>query len=180
METKIFGDKKLTIRKLSKKDLRNVKKFQDFINSLVAEEAQINVNKMKSLKEEKKWLKEELQKIKNKKRVSLVAESDNKVVGTTGIDLSWGRQSHIGNFGISIRNGYRRIGLGKYLTKEIIKLAKKELKPKPKIIRLGAMSINKPALVLYKKFGFKKVAKIPKQLEYKGKLMDEIIMLLEL
>ncbi len=64
--------------------------------------------------------------------------------------------------------------------KEIIKLAKKELKPKLKIIRLSAMSINKPALGLYKKLGFKIVGRIPKQLEYKSKLIDEIIMLLYL
>ena len=45
--------------------------------------------------------------------------------------------------------------------KEIIKLAKKELKPKPKIIRLGVYSINKPAISLYKKFGFKKSSQNP-------------------
>jgi len=33
---------------------------------------------------------------------------------------------------------------------------------------------------LYKKFDFKKVAKIPKQLQYKGRLLDEIIMIKEL
>ena len=34
METKIFGGRKIRIRKLAENDLRNVKKFQDFINSL--------------------------------------------------------------------------------------------------------------------------------------------------
>jgi len=62
--------------------------------------------------------------------------------------------------------------------KEILKLAKKELKPKPKIIRLSVFSTNKPAISLYKKIGFKIVAKIPKQISYKGKFIDEVIMLL--
>ncbi len=177
MAVKIFGDKEITIRKLSRKDLKNAKKFQDFINFLIGEEVQIMLNKKLSLAEEKKWLKEQLQRIKNQKTVFLVAKSDNKVVGTTGIDLSIGRQEHVGNFGITIRSGYRGIGLGKYLMKEILKLTKKELKPKPKIIRLSVFPANKPAIRLYKKFGFKEVARIPKQLRYKGKLVDEIVMI---
>jgi len=83
-------------------------------------------------------------------------------------------------FGITIRKDYRRIGLGNYLMKEIIKLAKKELKPKPKIIRLSVFSNNKPAINLYKKHGFKKVAVIPDQLQYKGRLVDQAVMLLYL
>lgn len=177
METKNFGDKKIIIRKLSKGDLRNVKKFQGFINSLIKKEAQISWNKKFSLREERKWLEEQFKKIKREKTVFLVAECDNKVIGTAGIDLCRGRQAQVGEFGITIRSGYRGIGLGKYLMKEIIKLAKKELRPK--IIRLSVFPTNKPAIALYKKFGFKKVAKIPKQIQYKGKLLDEIIMILE-
>jgi len=177
MKTIIFGSKKIIIRKLSNGDLKNVKKFQDFINSFVEEDAQILYNKKFSLKEEKNWLKEQLQNIKNHKTVFLMAQDHNKVIGTTGIDLHRGREAHVGEFGITIRNGYRGIGLGKYLMKEIIKLAKKELKPK--IIRLSVFPTNKAAIGLYKKLGFKKVAKIPKQIQYKGKLLDEIIMLLK-
>ena len=177
METKIFGGKKIIIRKLSKKDLRNVKKFQDFINSLIEEEAKIMFNERFSLKEEKRWMEEQLRKIKNQKTVFLIAEDNDIVVGTTGINLRIGRQSHVGEFGITIRKGYRGIGLGSYLADKIIKLAKKKLKPKPKIIRLNVFPTNKPAISLYRKFGFKKVAKIPKQISYLGKLIDEIIML---
>jgi ribosomal protein S18 acetylase RimI-like enzyme len=65
--------------------------------------------------------------------------------------------------------------LGKYLGREIIKLTKERLKIK--IVRLGVYSANKPAQKLYKKLGFKMVASIPKQVQYKGKLIDEFIML---
>lgn len=180
MEIKIFNGKKIIIRTLFKNDLKKVKEFQDFINSLVEEDAPILVNKKVSLKEEKEWLKNNIKEIRKHHKIYLVAEFDNEIIGLTQIHLNIGRQEHVGDFGISIRNGYRRIGLGKYLTKEIIKLAKKELKPKPKIIRLCVMATNKPALGLYKKLGFKIVGRIPKQLEYKGKLVDEIIMLLYL
>jgi len=180
METKIFNDKKIRIRKISKEDLKNVKRFQDYINSLVEEKAMIKVNRRVSLNEEVEWLKEKLKSQKEHKEVNLVAEDKDKIIAIAHIRLDWGRQSHVGNFGISVRKGYRNIGLGTYLTKELIKLAKKELKPKPKIIRLSAFSTNKPAITFYKKLGFKKVAKIPKQVNFQGKLLDETIMLLNL
>ena len=180
MKIKIFDNKKIKIREISKGDLKNAKKFQDFINSLVEENAMVKLNKKQSLREETEWLKEKLKQIKGKKEVALIAESEDKIVGNTQIGLDWGRQSHIGDFGISIRKGYRDIGLGTYLAKEVIKLAKKELRPRPKIIRLSVYAANKPAIVFYKNLGFKKVAKIPKQGKIKGKLVAEIIMLLEL
>jgi len=75
--------------------------------------------------------------------------------------------------------GIRKWGicLGKFLMAEALKLAKKELRPKPKVFRLSVFASNKPAIGLYRKLGFKKVARIPKQLQYKGKLVDEIVML---
>jgi len=180
MKIKIFKGKKIKIKKLAKNDLKSVKEFVDFVNSLVKEEAQILFNKKISLKEEKKWIKDENNDIKRKKIVVLLAKDENKIVGITDIKLERGRRNHIGQFGISIRNGYRGLGLGKYLMKEILKLAKKELKPKPKFIRLSVFSTNKIAQILYKKFGFKQVARIPQQLQYKGKLVDEIVMIKKL
>ncbi len=72
------------------------------------------------------------------------------------------------------------MGLGALLMKEIIKLAKKELRPRPKIIRLSVFQANISAIKLYEKIGFKKAAQIPKQFYYKGKFIDEMVMLLEL
>jgi RimJ/RimL family protein N-acetyltransferase len=177
MKTKNFNGRKIKIREISKGDLKNAKKFQDFINSLVEEDAMIKVNRKQSLREETEWLRGKIKQIKNKKEVVLVAECEGKIVGNAHIRLDWGRQEHVGNFGISIRKGFRNIGLGTYLAKEIIKLAKKKLKPKPKIIRLSAYAPNKPAIEFYKNLGFKEVARIPKQGKIKNKLVDEIIML---
>ena len=164
MKTEIFNNKKIKIREISKEDLKNVKKFQDFINSL----------------EEIAWLKEKLNQIKTKRVVALIAEDKNKIISSVDIKLGWGRENHVGHYGIAVRKGYRNIGLGTYLTKEVIKLAKNKLKPRPKIIRLSVYSINKPAIEFYRNLGFREVAKIPKQGEIKGKLVTEVIMLLEL
>lgn len=177
METKIFRDKKIKIRKFSKSDLKKAGEFLDFINSLIKEEAKILLKKELTLKEEKEKLKKFLETEEEKTRVFLIAEEEGKIVGTTSIDLGRGRKDHIGGFGITIRDGYRGVGLGKYMMSEIIKLAKKELKPKPKMINLTVYSNNKPAINLYKKMGFKIVAKLPKQIQYKRKLIDELVML---
>jgi ribosomal protein S18 acetylase RimI-like enzyme len=175
---KIFQGKKLKIREIKNSDLKRVKDFLDYINSLVEEEAMISINKKISLKEEKEWLKRNLKEIKGKKRVMIVAEDKNKIVGICECKLKEGRQSHVGEIGIGVRKEYRGIGLGKFLLSEILKLAKKKLKPK--IFRLFVFETNKIAQNLYKKIGFKKVAKVPKQIQYKGKLISEIIMILEL
>ena len=106
-----------------------------------------------------------------------MAECNNKIIGATDIELDRWRRNHIGKFGITIIQGYRGIGLGKHLMSEVIKLAKKELKPSPKIIQLEVYTNNKPAIALYKKMGFKIVAKLPKQIQWKGKLIDELVML---
>lgn len=174
---KVFNGRKISIKQFSQNDLKKIKKFQDFINSFIEEEAKITMNKKLSLREEREWMKDVLKKLKSRKGIYLFAECDNKVVGTTFIRLGEGRNGHVADFGITIRNGYRRIGLGKYLMAENLKSAKKELKPPPKIIRLSVFPNNKPAIHLYKKFGFKRVARIPKQIEFQGKLIDEVVMI---
>jgi len=180
METKTFDGKNIKIRKVSARDLKHVKKFQDFVNSLVKEDAMILMNKRVSLKYEKKWLVELLKRIRKRKQVSLIAEYDNIIIAKASIMLDKWRKSHVGNLGISIRKQYRGIGLGKHLMREILRLAKKELKPNPKIIILSVYPINKPAVALYEKYGFKKVAEIPYVIKCQGKLTSEVIMILEL
>ncbi len=177
MVIKKFGDKKITIRKLEESDLRNAKKFQIFINSLIDEEVKILINKKNSLKEEKDYLKRTIAAIKRGSKVFLLAEHGNKVVGSTDIELEPWRRNHIGEFGIIISKEYRGLGLGEYLMSEVIKLAKKELCPKPRIIQLAAYANNKPAISLYKKMGFKIIAKIPKQIQYKGALISDLVMI---
>lgn len=175
MITKTFGDKKLTISPFSSKDLKCAKEYQDFINDLIEEDAKLLMNKKQTLKDEQDWVKKVLKSVKNKKRVTLIARDGNKIVANTEVELRAFRQSHIGKFGIAIRQEYRGIGLGKYIMDEILKLAKKQL-PGLKVFWLDVYENNTPAIALYKKMGFKIVGKIPKQIQYKGKLISEYIM----
>jgi ribosomal protein S18 acetylase RimI-like enzyme len=174
---KDFKGKIIEIRKFSKKDIGRSKDFLQFINSLIEEEAKIALNKKMTLKEEKIWAIDKEKKLREGKEVCLIAEDGQKIAGLANIKTKEGVGSHVGEFGIRIADGYRRIGLGKYMTKEIIDFAVKELKNTPKIIRLSVFANNKPAQGLYKKMGFKEVARIPKQIQYKKRLTDEVVMI---
>lgn len=181
IKIKTFNNE-IIIRPPLKGDLPVARKFQSFINSLVEEKAMITTNRKMTLKQEIGFLKNELKQVKNKKVIKLIAEDKEKkiIAGMASTRLNSGNQGHVGILGILIAKNYRRMGLGTFLMREIIKSAKKELKPRPKIIRLSVYHTNKPALKLYKKFGFKKVARIPRQLQHKGKLLDEVVMILDL
>lgn len=176
METKIFADKKITIRKFKKSDLKNLKKFLEYANSFTEDDKLLTVGKI-SVREETEFLKGVAKRQKEKTGIYLIAEHNGKIVGSADIDLFERRGNHVGDFGIRIVEGYRGMGLGKYLMSEVMRLAMKQLKPAPKILFLQAFANNKPAINLYKKMGFKIVAKIPKIRQYKGKLVDEIVML---
>lgn len=180
METKTFGDKKITVRKLSPSDINHPEKFQEHINSFLKEDAMLLMKTKKSKKDEIEWTKGRIKEVKQKKTVYLIAESNGKIIGACHIALCRERKDHLGEFGIAIKQGFRGMGLGKYLMENLIKMAKNELKPNPKIIELGVYECNNPAIALYKKMGFKIVAKIPNRIQYKGKLITEIIMHLEI
>lgn len=180
MEIKIFGDKKIVIRKLVPGDINHPEKFQKHINSFLKEDAMLLLKTKKGRKEEIEWLRGRIKEVKQHKTVYLIAESNEEIIGTCHLGLLRERMDHIGGFGIAIRQGFRGVGLGKYLMENIIKMAKTDLKPSPKIIELEVYDCNKPAIALYKKMGFKPVAKVPNRMQYKGKLITEIIMHLEI
>jgi ribosomal protein S18 acetylase RimI-like enzyme len=177
MATKIFGDEKIIIREIGKTDKKNAKEFLIFINSLIVEEAKILMNKKQTLKDEFAYLDKVTKNMKNKRSVYIVAEHNGKIVGNTSIELNSYRSNHVAKFAIAILQGYRGIGLGTQLMSEVLQLAKKNINPKPKIIQLEVYANNKPAIALYKKMGFKIVAKMPNQIQWNGKLISEYIML---
>jgi ribosomal protein S18 acetylase RimI-like enzyme len=176
METKIFGDKKLTFHTMTAKEQKFAKEYLDFVNSLIDEEAKILFKTKLTLKQEKEWLKTAPKDVKSKKKVFLIAKDGDKVVANTSVELNRQRKDHIGEFAIGIRDGYRGIGLGKYVMSEVLKMAKKDLLGL-KIFKLEVYENNKPAIALYKKMGFKEVGKIPKAIQHNRKLIGEYIMI---
>ena len=175
MKTKIFNGEKVNIKELTEYNLKDAGKFLNFINSFFKEGAQLLAKREISLKEEKDWLNAQLKEVKKNKKVYLAAECQGQIIGSIEVGVGTGRNDHVGTLHIAVRNGYRRMGLGKYLMETVIKLAKKRFKIK--VINIPVFITNKPAIGLYKYCGFKKVATIPKQFQYKGKLVSKVIMI---
>lgn len=181
MEKIKFGDKVIIIRSLGVGDLSRAKDYQKYINSLVAENAKILINQKMSEKDELEFIKSTLQGIRKREKVCMVAEYNGEVVGVSDVKLDRYRRNHIGVLGISIKNGYRGVGLGETLIRTVIASALKQLKPKLKVLMLTVYEDNKPALSLYKKVGFKKVAYIKNAVQEgkSGKLVGEYIMTID-
>lgn len=166
--------KKVVLRTSSWKDLNQL---LHFINSLVEEDTFILMNKRKTLREEKVWLKEKIKRMGTGEGVSIVAEINRKIVGHCEIKPSTERSPHVGEIGMAILKEYRDIGIGKRMLQELIKIGKKM---KFKFLFLGVFEVNKVGLKLYEKFGFKEVARLPKFFMYKGRYIDDILMMRKL
>lgn len=177
VKVKYFKDTKIKVRELGPQDLKKAREFANYINELIEEDAKILLKNRKSFKDEKEWLEDQLKKTKKRKGVMLLAFDEDKIVGISEANLEKERSDHVASFGISVRKEYRGIGLGEFLMREVLDLAKEKLKPK--LFRLSVFANNEVAQNLYQKLGFVKVATIPKQLQYKGKLVDEVIMIKE-
>jgi RimJ/RimL family protein N-acetyltransferase len=159
---------------LRRPEMKDVRQLADYINSLVDEQARIQICKRVKLADERKWLKDALKKIKENKAHVLVAELDGKIVSVTNLTKGKDRCSHVAEYGISVMKGYRRLGIATAISKRIIEIGKKDRTIK--LISLDVHAPNKGAIRMYKKLGFRKVARLPKRIMYKGKLIDDIVM----
>lgn len=148
----------------------------DYINTLSKEKTYIAMQgEVVKLQDEKKYLNNQLKRIKTKESVQLLLFVNNELAGITSIDLKNRVHSHIGTLGISILKKYRGIGLGKILMEQIIDQAIRNLK-KLKIITLEVFAKNSNAISMYKSFEFKEYGMLPRGNMYKGKFLDDILM----
>jgi len=171
------------IRIFSAKDGRKVvlrtPKWEDLddllelINSLVEEGAEISKNEKVSREAEIEWLSKTLASLEKNEIFFLVAEVDEKVVGSSDIHPLGGFSKHVGVVGIIIKKGFREIGIGTEVLKTLVEQAQKM---GLKILTLSAFATNKRALHIYEKAGFARTGIIPKKHFKDGKYIDEIIM----
>jgi len=151
-----------------------------FANELVAEDTFVLIDKKMTKKFEKKWVLGQLKRIRKRDAVTLLAESDGRIVGNCGIrrkmrgDVRCGRIGHSADFGISVSKDYRGHGVGETLARKTIALAKKRLGIR--LLTLTHFANNKIAHGLYLKLGFRDCGKWPKALKFRGKYVDEVLM----
>ena len=162
---------------LRKPEWEDLDELLDFINSLVKEEAPINRVDEVSRSEEVEFLATRLSSIEKGEVIQLVAETEGKIVGNAEVVKLSGRESHVGKLGISVRSGYRRIGIATKLVEILLREAEKQ---RLKIILLAVYENNLPALTLYRKLGFKEIGRTPRGVYWKGKYVDDIKMALEI
>lgn len=162
---------------LRKPEWADLDELLDFINSLVREEAPINRVDEVSRSEEVEFLTKRLSSIDKGEVLQLIAKNESGIVGNAEVVKLSGRESHVGKLGISVRSGYRRIGIATKLVKSLLREARKQ---GLKIILLAVFENNLPAITLYRKIGFKEIGRTPRGVFWKGKYVDDIKMALEL
>ncbi|OGG26204.1 hypothetical protein A2960_04470 [Candidatus Gottesmanbacteria bacterium RIFCSPLOWO2_01_FULL_39_12b] len=163
----------IIIRYPEKSDLNELWRY---INKLSKEKTFVRFQGEEiTLKEEEKFVKDTLKKIREKKTIQLLVFHRDHLIGISGIEMYDKVVKHLGLFGISVENEYRSEGIGRQLMRCVIEEAKKHL-PDLRIITLSHFAVNSVARKMYDDFGFKEYGKLPKGLFYRENYIDYIFM----
>lgn len=152
----------------------------NYINTLSREKTFVSFQgEQQTLKEEKKYLDEQLKRIGKAQTVQLLVFAQDKLVGITSIDLGERVSKHVGNLGISVAKDSRAQGIGSLLMRKIIEEAKQCL-PTLRLITLSVFANNPIAAKMYQKFGFRQYGRLPKAISHRGRLIDRIYLYREI
>jgi RimJ/RimL family protein N-acetyltransferase len=149
----------------------------EFINSLVEEEAMIAADQNRTRESEIEWLARNLADLEKGKHIAVVAEVDGRMVANCEVNPRPGRMSHVGSLGISVKDGYRGVGIGQELMREAERHA---VAAGIESIILEVFSINERAIHVYEKMGYRRIGAIPGGVKYRGEHVDSVYMLKEL
>lgn len=145
----------------------------DFINSLVEEDAMILVKEKKTREQEIDWISSCMSKLEKSQFIMVVAEVDGQLVGVVEVNPHFGKMSHVGSLGISVKKGYRDIGIGVDLIKEAEKHA---IHMRLKTMELEVFEKNERAIHVYEKMGYEVTGRIPEGVLHQGEYSDVLIM----
>jgi ribosomal protein S18 acetylase RimI-like enzyme len=166
--------RKVILRSVKWEDLDDL---LEMINSLVEEGADITRTKKVARAEEAEWLGRYLARIEKNEIINCAVEVGGKVIGNSEIGKREEPMSHIGGFGIAIKQGYRNIGIGAQIIQVLIEESKRT---GLRILVLEVFDSNELAKRLYRKMGFKEAGRIQRGVYKNGKYVDLIQMTLEL
>lgn len=110
----------------------------------------------------------------------LVAEIGDKIIGDMEVRAgSYKKTAHIGTLGIAIIDEYRSVGLGSAFFHVMLDNIRQNTDLE--ILRLSVFSKNKPAIALYKKFGFQIEGTLKNSFKLEeDRYEDEILMTLKI
>jgi len=168
---KIKDGRTIVIRRPKMSD---AKQLTNYINSLVKEDAMIDINEKQTLKMETSWLKGVIKDVRKNKKHVLVAECDDEIISVIELRKGILRHSHVAGFAIAVKKNYRRLGVATIMMKNMMEIGKRD--PTIKVMYLDVYADNKKAKKMYTKLGFKQTARLKNRIQYKGKLGDQLIM----
>jgi ribosomal protein S18 acetylase RimI-like enzyme len=147
-----------------------------YINELSKEKTFITFQGEKiSLKGEKKYLEDFIEKTNVHKAIKLLVINEGKIIGISDIFMGERTARHIGTFGITISKNFRGEGIGRLLMKLILKEAEENI-PTLKILSLGVFANNPIAIKMYEEFGFTEYSRFPNGLLLDSGFEDELMM----
>lgn len=149
----------------------------EFINSLVDEGADVLVDKRKTKDEEVEWLADHLKAIELGRKACVAAEVGGRFVGQVAVTPRSGRSRHVGVLGISLREGYRDVGIGTELMREAEAQARGL---GVELLTLEVFASNARARHVYEKVGFRVTGVVPKAIKRGGVYVDSVSMAKEL
>jgi ribosomal protein S18 acetylase RimI-like enzyme len=155
----------------------DVREFQRFINTLTREGTYLLVDKPVTLKEEKQWLRTQIQAQRKGEQIYLKALVNDHLIGDCFAKPGFGRNRGNINLGIAIAKNWREKGIGHILLEELI--LRSDKKWHPKNIYLHVISSNQKARKLYELLGFRIIARLPEWFEYNTTYLDEFILILD-
>lgn len=177
METKFIAKDKTEyiVRETKKSDAKAV--FDYFAKLRKEKHPGLPRRKKSTLNYIRGWVNDRVNGAKKRREINLVAEKDGKIVGTCEISYLYKdlNSRHIGNYNTSVSSSERGKGLGTFMFKEQLKLIKKRI-PNFKIAELTATSINKKAIKLYRRWGFRKVAEVPRRVKINNVYYGDVVM----
>jgi len=164
----------ITIREIRFSD---AKSFQKDLNTLISENALFNTMSPLSLNAAKKEVQHRVSATRAKTGANFVAMCGDQMIGLTGFARKGmpgkKRTAFIADMGIWIEKEFRGIGIASKMMIVVLDDAKKK---GIKIMTLDCFACNKPAIKLYKRFGFKKFGILPKCAVANGKMNDLVYM----
>lgn len=150
----------------------------NYINTLVRDREYIGKQKPATRQEEMKWLREVLKDVRKAKKIHIIVELDEKIVGSCEVKVNHlDAAKHVGEIAIGLSKEAQNMGIGTKLIKILIEQSKLL---KLKVLEITVFELNERARHVYEKVGFKYAGKIPKSYNYYGKYAARLIYYMEI
>lgn len=154
----------------------DVRALHAHITELVREGAQILMQHVPTLAEERVFVREAVKGL-GRKDIVLVAEWEGALAGVGSAHRGMEKAhatAHIAMLGLGVGTRFRRKGVGEALLKAAMQCAREQWGTR--IFWLDVYRTNAPALRLYRKLGFRVTGSIPRGARVRGKLTDVLLM----